>query len=211
VITPKNELDVSKIFLAYLSTGADALKTAHVAECNLDDVLYLAKTEMWDAKMERQGLAPGKNSEDFATRAREITRMANYVQALRIRGIIDQTIWHLYEGGPEAIEKFCSEEKRDGTRAFTTKPLVELTKAAETCHSMLYRSLGDVVAKDNAGESAFKNLTALHMTVVNHLQSVSGSVEPVLRAAVETHGLNAPKTVMGYLDDDTTIDVAPKS
>lgn len=214
-MTPKDQLDVSKIFLAYLSCGGDAVQTASVAEVELDDVLSLARSEMWDLKIQQRALSPAKNKDDAASRAREINRMACYVQALRIRGLIDETIHHLYDNGTAALESFCTEERRDGTSFFTTKPLLDLTKAAEAAHAMLYRALGDVVAKDDGASTGLKNLTALHMTVVGHMQNAGAeglrAAEPALKAAEKTFNLDAPRSVIGYLDDEPTTTPAQKS
>lgn len=209
-IRTKDELDVSKIFLTYLAACGDIEKTAVAADCTISEVVYLAKTEQWDLKMQQQALRPAKDFKSAQQQAREVNRMACYVQALRLRGLIDETIHHLYENGTESLEHFCTEKKRDGSTFFTTKPLLELVKSAEAAHALLYRALGDVVAAKDSPADAFKNLSSLHMTVVQQLSNAESAraAEPVLKAAERVTA--APSEVFGYLDADTTPDSPPQ-
>ena len=169
--TPRKEqLDVSKIFLAYLVACGDPVRTAQIAQCGTEDVLYLARTELWDAKLEQQSVLKGATPEEARQRTRELNRATCYVQALRLREIVDRTLAWCYED-EKNILNFCTERDKQGMPVFSTKPVLELVKAAEVCQSMLYRALGDTVVKTDVAASgnSLKDLHRLMVTMGDHL------------------------------------------
>lgn len=199
----KETLDVSKIFLAYLAAGGDAARTALIAQCKVDEVLFLAKTEFWDAKLEQQGVIRGQTAGEAKERTREINRAANYVQSLRLRALIDKTIQWIYEN-EENIAKFNQETNKQGKKVFSTKPLLDLTKAAEACQTMLYRALGDTVSKEEGGSGGGANLRDLHKLVIDLQQNLPpGTPIDSIRLA-EKVPADPAQSVVGYLDEEPT-------
>lgn len=209
--TPKELLDVSKIFLAYLANHGDVLATAQTANVEIADVLYLAKVELWDLKMEKQGIPRGSVSKETKARALDLNRMANYIQALRLRGTVDKILQFIYED-PANIQRFCTEIDKRGIPIPTTKPVLDLVKAAEVCHALTYRALGDVVEKlEGGGDLDTRNIKALHLTMIQHFGD-KGPVdlkvaEPILQAA--SAKTVDPQTAARYLDDDLPVHTTP--
>ena len=169
-IPRKELLDVSKIFLAYLVACGDPVRAAQIAQCGTEDVLYLARTELWDAKLEQQAVLKGATPEEARQRTRELNRATCYVQALRLREIVDRTLAWCYED-EKNILNFAIETDKQGKKVFSTKPVLELVKAAEVCQAMLYRALGDTVIKTDAGGggNSLKDLHRLMVAMGDHL------------------------------------------
>lgn len=166
----KDRLDVSKIFLSYLACGGDIPKCADMADCTIGDVVYLARSEMWDKKLSESALVRG-SGDGAKDKAREMNRMACYVQAIRLRGLIDKTLQRIYED-PDFIEAYCSEKNKQGKSVFSTKPVLDLVKAAEGVHAMTYRALGDKITEAEGGVGATVSLRDLHLTLINANQNM---------------------------------------
>jgi hypothetical protein len=202
----KEALDVSKIFLSFLACGGDAVATCQLAECELDDVLWLSKVELWDRKLQTYGVVPGETDEQSLERTRRRNRMSLYIQAQRLRGIVDQTLHQIYEN-TDNLMAYSQERDKKGKPFFSTKPVRELVDAAEKIHGMLYRSLGDVVDRDDKkGPRALDSVRELHLTVIQQLQSAGGSVpEADLKRAEDVAGTAAPREAIGYLDVESAL------
>jgi hypothetical protein len=199
----KESLDVSRIFLAYLATCGDVAQTADIAMCKIADVLFLARTEMWDQKLSESQLSRGPSPEKAKDRAREVNRMANYIQAIRLRALIDKSLQWIYEN-EENVHKFCSEVNKQGNRVFSTKPVLDLAKAAETVQGMTYRALGDVVA-DEAGPGSLGSIKELHLHVIDAMRN-SEQAEPELKLAEKALKTDTAKQTIGYLDVGSALD-----
>jgi len=206
LVSRKESLDVSKIFLSYMASGGDAIATAKLAECALDDVLFLARSEVWDRKMEAIGILRGGSPEDRLSATKGQNRMALFIQAQRLRGIVDLTLKQVYEN-EENVGQFCQERNKRGEPFFSTKPLRELVDSAEKIHSMLYRALGDFASKDESkGTPGANAVRDLHLTVIQQLQQTGGTVpERELVLAEKRHGTTGPQQASGYLDVDAVL------
>lgn len=202
----KETLDVSKIFLTYLATFGDVVKTADVAECKIADVLYLAKVERWDTKLSECSIARAENPTKAKELTREVNRTGNYVQALRLRAIIDKTLQWIYEN-ENNVGQFCQEVNKQGRTLFSTKPVLDLTKAAEAVHAMTYRALGDTVAKeDEGGTGPLADLRSLHLTVINHMQKTGQIPEEEIKRAEKASQSNAAVEEIGFLDVNSALE-----
>lgn len=185
----KEELDVSKIFLAYLVAAGDAVRASQIAQCRPEDVLYLARVELWDSKLAEQAVVKGSSPAESRERTRELNRATNYVQALRLREMVDRTIKWCYED-EKNILNFAIEIDKQGKKIFSTKPILELTKAAEVAQTLLYRALGDVIPKDGGtvgSGNSLKDLHRLMTTMQDHLTGGNGvEIKPAEQRLVET-------------------------
>lgn len=195
----KEELDVSKIFLAYLVACGDPIRTAQIALCKVEEVLFLAKTELWDKKLADRGVVTG-DPENAKRQTQELNRAACYVQAIRLRALIDRTIHHLYEN-EDNVQIFCQEKTKSGKNVFSTKPLLDLVKAGEACQQMLYRSLGDFVAKEATG-GAGGSLKDLHRYVTEAMGHLPPDAVDKMKVVEKT---DPAKEVLGYLDADQAL------
>lgn len=198
--TRKEELDVSRIFLSYLAAAGDVVEAAQIANCKLDDVLFLARSECWAAKLADAGVVRGKTKEDAQLRMREVNRVTAYIQGIRLRGLIDRTLQYVYEKEDNLME-FATERDKKGEAFFSTKPILDLTKAAVEVHAMIYRALGDVQEKpvDGAGVLNGSSIRNLHLTVVQAMNEAPGTPEAVLKKAEPAESKAVVKSV-GYLD-----------
>ncbi len=202
----KEELDVSKIFLAYLVACGDPVRTAQIAQCKVEEVFFLSKTELWDSKLQERGVIAGETG-NAQEQTKELNRAACYVQAIRLRALIDKTIHHLYEN-EDNIQIFCQERMKNGKQVFSTKPLLDLVKAGEACQQMLYRSLGDFVAKDAAGASGLgAGLKDLHRYVTEAMSHLPAGAIPDMKTVEK---LDPAAAAVGYLDVDQALDEPAK-
>jgi len=198
----KEELDVSKIFLSYLAACGDVVRCSQVAKCTIADVLFLERSECWAAKLSEVSIVPGQSKDDAAEATREINRAACHVQALRLKALIDQTLKWIYDE-PGRVCQFAQEIDKKGNSHFSTKPVLELVKAAESAHAMLYRSLGDkpLGGQPLAGERS--KVTDVHLSVVQLMQSIPGML-PIsdLVTPSDIRPRSAPAN--GYLEFDVS-------
>lgn len=194
--TRKEELDVSRIFLAYLSAGGDTVAAAQIAGCRIEDVLFLAKAECWDVKLQNAGVVRGRTKDEAQIRLREINRMTAYIQAIRLRGLIDLTLQYIYKDQKNIVE-FASETDKHGETFFSTKPILDLTKAASEVHAMIYRSLGDVLDGE-AGKVSISNIKDLHLTVVQAMADGGAAVPDMLKKATPAESAHVKPT--NYID-----------
>lgn len=197
----KEELDVSKIFLAYLVANGDPIRTAQIAQCKVEEVDFLSRSELWDRKLADRGIAAGGSPEDARERTKELNRATNYVQAIRLRALIDKTIKWIYEND-ENILKFNTETNKQGGKVFSTKPLLDLVKAGEVAQQMIYRSLGDVVEKGAGGLSAAAGLKELHRYVTDAMSHLPAGALPELKSVEKT---DPAAEAIGYLDADAVL------
>lgn len=196
----KERLDVSKIFLAYLATCGDVVLAADIAECSISDVLYLAKSELWDIKLAESQRARGGTLDKAKEKGREINRMANYIQATRLRSLIDKTLHWIYEN-PENINKFCQETNKQGNKFFSTKPLLDLAKAAESVQSMTYRSLGDSMPKGENAMGQLGSIRDLHLTVIEAMKQTVPDEKGVSEILLHADRIAIPEpTSVNYID-----------
>jgi hypothetical protein len=148
----KNKLDTVQIFEAYVTFHGNVTKTA--IACNVDDdvVEALAKSENWPAKVKRWTELIEGNPREVQV---QINRAINYVQAARLRSLLDQVIRHLDEGSAEDLIKKLTIEGAHGPQ-FKTRALTDLVKAAESVQLMTERALGDVRAEQPEGKETHK-------------------------------------------------------
>ena len=123
---------------------------------------------------------------------KEVNRAHSYVQAQRLRKLIDRTVDYL-EANPEQLAQALVSTTKEGEPVFSAKPLVELTKAAEAAHNMAYRALGDKVATEAEGVSLdsekIKNLSLTINAAFVHAAERLTSPIRVLTDAKEVIGV----------------------
>lgn len=146
----KNKLDTVRIYEAYLTFQGNEAKTAVACDTDVETVHALASAENWPAKVQNwSALTEG----DPRTLQVQINRAINYVQATRLRSLLDKVIQHLGEGSAEELIAKLTVETAHGPQ-FKTRCLTDLVKAAESAQLMTQRALGDTPQEspDEAGE-----------------------------------------------------------
>ena len=150
----------NSLFMLWQHFGGDDRRTAAAAGISVGIVSALAHDFQWkDLAQGRLGLKDEKLE-------REVNRAQNYVQAQRIRRMIDVVVAEL-EADPKKLEAAMTVRDKDGSVSFSAKPLVELAKAAESAQTMSYRALGDKVATeaDGAGAPDAEKIKNLSLTI----------------------------------------------
>jgi len=139
----KNVLDVAQIFQTYIVFGGDIERTAYAMRLDNQIIRDLANAEHWRDKIAQWNELKEGDLRDVRF---EINRGLNYVQAQRLRSILDKVISHLYTMDGAEIVRFLTKQGKDSSE-FSARPLTDLVKAAETCQIMTQRALGDTAAE----------------------------------------------------------------
>lgn len=153
-------LDYSKVFLTYVSLLGNCDQTAVACDLDPTQVRILAERDNWDVKV--TALLAVKERQGAEAFARELNRTANFVQALRCRNLLDQTLQFFTNQGSKdgkvSFEQLLTHRGAKGETNLSAKNIADLTKAIETVHRMTYAALGDTApertkaAKDGEGE-----------------------------------------------------------
>lgn len=176
----KNKLDVAQIYQTYLAFQGDENRTAFACNVEASAVHELALAENWPAKLEQCGtLAQGDSRSLQVT----INRAINFVQATRLRSLLDKVIQHLSEGDAKDLIDRLTVEGKNGPE-FKTRALADLVKAAETAQLMTQRALGDTADERPTGDDSRKG-HSIALTVIDALNAANDvnldSVEVVKR------------------------------
>jgi hypothetical protein len=148
-VLPPN-LDYSKVFLTYVSLLGNVEQTAIACELDPLQVSTLARRDNWDVKV--KALLLVKEKQGAEAFARELNRTANFVQALRCRNLLDQTLQFFTNQGTTAegrvsFAQLLTHRGAKGETNLSAKNVADLTKAIQTVHQMTYAALGDTAAE----------------------------------------------------------------
>ena len=133
----KRDIDVSRVFLAYLSLQGDCNRTAMACDMAVEDVRDLAAAEQWSTKI-KQFAALREEDQHFQV---GLNRVLNFVQARQLSGLVDAVIKEMSD--PEKMMELLTTTTMHGS-TFNTKPLTDLVRAAEAIQAMTSRALGDI-------------------------------------------------------------------
>ena len=176
----------NSLFLLWQHLGGNDRLAAAAAGVDVKIVKALAHDFCW------LELAQGRLGMKDEKAEKEVNRAHSYVQAQRLRKLIDRTVDYL-EANPEQLAQALVSTTKEGEPVFSAKPLVELTKAAEAAHNMAYRALGDKVATEAEGVSPdsdkIKNLSLTINAAFVHAAERLTSPIRVLTDAEEVIGV----------------------
>lgn len=167
----KSRLDVSGIFLVYITTVGDIGKTAAAFDLDPGLVQALATQEGWLEKVKRISML--SKSEKPGDWERAQNRALNFVQSYRLRQLIDKMLLTFDGMTPaEVMEKFTTNDK-NGQVHLSARFFGDLSAAAEKAHSLSYQALGDTVGeREERGEgSAPLSTAALHVALIAALST----------------------------------------
>lgn len=183
------DVDVWRVAQAYLYTNGDVYRTALLSSTEPQVVKQLASEHDWASQLTWIA-KPGAGPDD--DERRKLNRETNYLQAVQLRAIVDRVIGHLHEGGPEALSGFLETLDKKGKPVPSMKPLLELTKAAETVQAMTYASLDDKKAIEELGQTNGK-VADLALTVAKSMDRLiqrsdmaGGSAIPVVAEVLDS-------------------------
>lgn len=129
----------SRGFLAYLTHLGDAEKAATTAKMSVESIRKQARDNDWDAKL--QTLLEVREKQGQHAFAKQLNRLLNLTQAVKMRTIVDLVMKHICED-ETAFRDFLTVPTKAG-RAFSARALLELTKAMQVAHQMTYSALAD--------------------------------------------------------------------
>lgn len=140
-MTPAITGDPAEVFAVYLQQGANAQRTALTLKIPVAEVEGLVRQHRWDVKVkEYTGGIENPTLEDFQRGQRGLNRAVNYIQAHRLRDLVDRVVQKLND--PQTLEEYTTVRTKDGFRR-DLKPIRELAEAARTAQELSYRALGD--------------------------------------------------------------------
>src|SRR6478609_2870715 len=139
-----DKVDQVKAFSLFAYFGGDCTKTAQACAVDVRLIESLAHDFNWLGQIKGQNRLDtdeGRKAEQEANRAR------NYVMAIRLGKLVEHVVLKAADN-PEAWANInCMEvDKETGEKTFTSKPLVEIAKAAQIIQDMTYRATGDKLA-----------------------------------------------------------------
>ena len=188
-IIPVN-LNQAHLFVIWQGLGGDSRVVARATGIRQCVIESLAHDFSWEQ------LAGGKLGLADRALEKEINRVQNYAQAIRLRKILDVAVDKIEtEDGGERFKKLIFSTDQMGNPTMNTKPLVELAKAVETVHNITYRALGDKVAEQaDAVTNDTKRVKDLGLTIYNLVN----------RAAQETQVLTPREILNAHRKIDNT-------
>lgn len=186
-------LDQVQLFMFYALLGGDLPRVSAATRVPEDVLASLAHDFNWKTKLS------GKNNlltDEGKAAQRDLNRVVSLVTAERMHNVIANLVAEL-DKDPQFARSFCTEVDAETKEvSFSTKNLVELTKAMQVIHELKYRALGDKVATaaDGAGATpaAAGNVV---FNIYNQLQrrfDRTGKVDMVVEAAKAVTEINAP-------------------
>jgi hypothetical protein len=144
--TSPDQIDRSAMFLTYLAFLGDTHRTAAALMTDPARVELAAKHEGWDKKVKH--LTQVKNDLGPDEFLRELNRVVNFVQAVRLRSIMDRVLARLTGDG---LDAFLTTHTKD-TSNTTVKALRDVISCCEAVHRLTYTALGDIPGKRTLDE-----------------------------------------------------------
>lgn len=162
-ITKINE---AHLFVLWQSLGGSAEVVSRATGISKRVIESLAHDYQWEQ------LAGGKLALKDKQLEKDINRAQNYLQAVRLRGLLDTVMSYLTDPANEDKLKatiFTLSDK--GEPKIGSKGFLELAKAFETLHNITYRALGDKVAESadmtSSDTEQIKNMSISVYNMVN--------------------------------------------
>lgn len=138
-------LDRSQCFLLFATFAGDAVRTAAALGISPVAVLRVAEEEGWLTRL--APIIELSRSQRPGDWERACNRATNFVQAHRMRLILDRTVKRLTDMTAEELEDLIEEKhtNKDGsvTVKLSTRALADLASAIEKVQAATYQSLGD--------------------------------------------------------------------
>lgn len=169
------KFDVEQAFQLYTQFLGDVGRTAHALGVPPVDVLRAADRLDWNGKLKT--VFEAKNSGKPQDLERAISRAMNFVQAHRMRVILERILAKFYAMSDEELINKCyvttTKRSKDGTESETqsinAKPFSDLAAALEKVHQMTYAALADSVTerttRKDTSEDSGVNATQLHQII----------------------------------------------
>jgi hypothetical protein len=184
--TSKDAWDVSKIFLTYSAFGGDVQRTAYALEMPVETVRDFAVSEQWESKLAELTKAKGDSKEAQI----QINRAINFVQATRLRSVLDKVLSQLTgKTGEELVELLTvvRSSESGSSSEIKMRPLTDLVKALESTQLMTARALGDTEAErpKDTGEQKGSSIALKVLAAMNAADELGVDSVSVVRKQIE--------------------------
>lgn len=166
----KGPVDRGTLLLTYLSFLGDADKTAAALHTTVSYVRKEAIAGGWESQVAR--FVALKQQQGTDALAKELNRTVNYVQAVKLRNLLDRVIQRITDE-KHTFDDFVRARGKDQDN-FSAKGAVDLVKAIETVHKMTYQALGDSLGERVTSEKdeGAKNVS---LSVLRALAATTGT------------------------------------
>jgi len=140
----------TKLYLTFIVLEGDVNKTSVACDVPEDVVEEYAKREDWRARLETTKRLAG-DSRGPAEIERLLNRAGTYVQAMRIRRVIDVVLNELEKRMVDSrdttvLEAFTYTDK-EGNRRIDLKPLAELASSAQKLSTVAFSAMADTAGE----------------------------------------------------------------
>lgn len=180
-----NRIDQVKAFWLFTYFGGDEAKTAQAVGCDLCSIHSLAHDFGWLDRIKGHNRL---DSDEGRKAEQEANRAANYVMARRIGSVIEHIVLRASDDPAQWAQMNCVEiDKETGEKTFTSKPLVEIAKAAQIVQDMTYRAIGDKLAgQASTTQASDGSVTNLMVNVYHGLSKLEGAMKQATKLADAT-------------------------
>ena len=159
---PAVEVDPAEAFALFALHAGNVERVAVILDTDPAAIEAMAKRWKWSEKVVRtQG-----DAEDSSAAQREVNRGVNYLQAHRLRSMVDRVLVEL--AMPGKLEDATTIVGMNGSHKRDYRVLRDVAEAARTAQDLTYRALGDSVdlarndkAKGKAGDLSLGVLAAM--------------------------------------------------
>lgn len=176
----QSKYDFAQLFSAYVAFAGDLRKAAAVCNVPYSVAQAAAEREHWQQKLPDFALAGPSGAPGSLELQQQINRAVNYIQAHRLRSIIDRVVTRLAAMDTDQLIELLTRTTRAGAE-FTARPLTDLVKAAEACQNMTMRALGDSSTNPDESSSGSK-VGLLVMRAMDAADQVGISSVDIVRA-----------------------------
>lgn len=184
--------DVERAFQFYAQFSGDIERTAHALGVAPVDVLRAADRLKWNAQLEK--IFELKKSGRPGDIERGISRAMNFVQAHRMRVVIERLLKKFYDMTDDELFESAFTVKvttaKDGSeseqRTINTKPFADLATAMEKCQQMTYIALTDTATeraarRESTGDDDGASVGQLHAIIAQAMSETHGAPAQLLQ------------------------------
>lgn len=178
-------IDRPNAFLLYAAFTGDIERTAAALNIRACDVLLMADEERWNEKL--KPILDLKKSSKPGDVERAMNRALNFVQAHRMRLIIERVVKKLSGMDDDELEEYLFSEHalgKDGNKhmykRLTTRALADLASAIEKCHAMSYLALNDTATDRSKRKEGGEEISAgdMHLQIARAMEEANQSQSP---------------------------------
>lgn len=168
---PPGPVDKSTIFLTYCAFMGDAGKVGAALDLDCVYIGKLAESEKWPEKVQK--LRELRQQQGAEALAKELNRTVNFVQAVRLRTLLDRAILHV-TNNEDNFASLLRNIGPKGNKNASCKAVLELVKSVAEVHKMTYQALGDSLSERIAQDSDEAG-ASVSLSVMKALAAASGA------------------------------------